>query len=613
MVVICLMKDETNHTTDVVLPGKGDEGGKFSGDICSVDEVMVSRLLAEVEWLRSENLSLTSENRSLISDNLSLTSDNLSLASDKILLAKEVEELRRTEEKLQLQILWLARMVFGQKTERRMSGEEQESISVNCSSEITLDEPPPATETVRKYAERSERSLKNRGKKNSDHLLSKLSADPSVKKFEIVETPDEIKGLTEGIHYRVISSKITHKIAIEPRRYTLLIIKRPVVKFISDTDSGESKGDIVVAPIPGEVIERSVADVSFLASLLVQKFVYHMPLYRVHDMITRSGFHIARSTLARMVISVSDLISPVYYSLLSSIVQSEVLSMDEVPCRVGLDPDRPGKMNTAYFWPLYGDKNEVAFPYANSREHAHVGNILKDYCGTLVSDGYAAYTAYVAKRNGAVIHAGCWFHWRREFLKAENLHKELANKFLSIIRKLAEIERRTKSEKLSLDQLMELRSTESRPLVDQIFALGREVLAKEAITPTDPLRKAIEYGLSREAQLRVFLTEPRVPMSTNEIERLLRPIPMGRKAWLFCWEEVGGIALGRILSLVATCQLHGVDPYTYFVDVLQRIRTHRIRDVHLLTPRLWKDNFADNPILAPIDKYYRDRQSTQTG
>ena len=81
---------------------------------------------------------------------------------------------------------------------------------------------------------------------------------------------------------------------------------------------------------------------------------------------------------------------------------------------------------------------------------------------------------------------------------------------------------------------MELRSTESRPLVDQIFALGREPLAKEAITPTDPLRKAIEYGLNREAQMRVFLTEPRVPISTKEIERLLRPIPMERKAWLFC-------------------------------------------------------------------------------
>ena len=47
--MVCLMKNETNHTTDFVLPGKGDEGEKFSGDICSGDEVIISRLLAEVE------------------------------------------------------------------------------------------------------------------------------------------------------------------------------------------------------------------------------------------------------------------------------------------------------------------------------------------------------------------------------------------------------------------------------------------------------------------------------------------------------------------------------------------------------------------------------------
>ena len=75
-------------------------------------------------------------------------------------------------------------------------------------------------------------------------------------------------------------------------------------------------------------------------------------------------------------------------------------------------------MNTAYCWPLFVDKNEVAFPYAQSREQAHLSNILKDYCGYLITDGYAAYTRYVEQRKGAVTHAGCWFHWRPEFIKA---------------------------------------------------------------------------------------------------------------------------------------------------------------------------------------------------
>lgn len=48
MVVVCLMKDETNHTTDFVLLGNGDAVEKLPVDICSFDEVMISELLAEV-------------------------------------------------------------------------------------------------------------------------------------------------------------------------------------------------------------------------------------------------------------------------------------------------------------------------------------------------------------------------------------------------------------------------------------------------------------------------------------------------------------------------------------------------------------------------------------
>ena len=54
-------------------------------------------------------------------------------------------------------------------------------------------------------------------------------------------------------------------------------------------------------------------------------------------------------------------------------------------------------------------------------------------------------------------------------------------------------------------------------------------------------------------------------------------------------------------SLISTCRLQGVDPYTYLVDVLQRIDSHPQSLVHQLTPRLWKTNFADNPLRSPAD------------
>ena len=115
-----------------------------------------------------------------------------------------------------------------------------------------------------------------------------------------------------------------------------------------------------------------------------------------------------------------------------------------------------------------------------------------------------------------------------------------------------------------------------------------------------PLSKALVYAQNHEAQLRVYLGDPDVPIDTNHLERALRVIPMGRKNWLFNWTEVGAQHVGIIQSLLTTCRLHGVDPYTYLVDVLQRIDLHPDRDVEALTPRRWKELFAADPLRSDL-------------
>jgi len=91
-----------------------------------------------------------------------------------------------------------------------------------------------------------------------------------------------------------------------------------------------------------------------------------------------------------------------------------------------------------------------------------------------------------------------------------------------------------------------------------------------------------------------------VSIDTNHVERAIRPIALGRKNWLFCWTEVGAEHAGIVQSLVATCRLHGVDPYTYFVDVLQRVGQHPASRVAELTPRLWKQHFAAAPLRSHL-------------
>ena len=120
------------------------------------------------------------------------------------------------------------------------------------------------------------------------------------------------------------------------------------------------------------------------------------------------------------------------------------------------------------------------------------------------------------------------------------------------------------------------------------------------LLPKDPLTKAIQYARARVEQLQVFLGDPCVEIDTNHLERALRPIPMGRKNWLFCSSEVGAERVAIIQSLLITCKLQQINPFTYLVDVLQRINQHPNKDIEQLTPRVWKTLFADNPLSSDV-------------
>jgi hypothetical protein len=310
-----------------------------------------------------------------------------------------------------------------------------------------------------------------------------------------------------------------------------------------------------------------------------------------------AGVDVSRSSLSNWVHRAIDLLDPIYTSQLASIVRSKVLAMDETPIRAGRKAK--GKMRTAYFWPIYGDQDEVAFPYAPSRAHDHAEEILGQFCGTFITDGYGAYDRYAA-RHDDVVHAQCWVHTRRGFVKAEDVEPERAAKAIALIGKFYEVEEQIRSKGLEGEAKLAMRGERGRPLVAGFFEWIEDELAQAALLPENPFTKAARYALQRKQELEVFLADPDVPLDTNHLERALRPIPLGRKNWLFCWTEVGAMQVGQIQSLITTCVLHGIDPYTYLVDVLQRVDTHPMSRITELTPRLWKQNFGDQPIRSAI-------------
>jgi len=491
----------------------------------------------------------------------------------------EEEKARRLEAERQL--AWFKKQLFGAKSEKRPGPIAE--VSQLSLGEVVSGEPQTGEKsiTVKTYARAVSKTPVPKDEPG-------LRFDDSVPKARRVILPKEVEGLDES-QYEVIDERVTQRLVQIPAAYRIDEIVRPVVKL-------KVEGRIVTAPAEIGVLERSLADVSLLVGLLIDKFRYHIPLYRQHQRMQAAGIQLARSTLTDWAHRSIDLLRPIYDAQLASILTSRVLAMDETPIKAGRSGQ--GKMKQGYYWPVYGDQDEVAFPFATSRGHDQAVKILGEFCGTLISDDYRAYEAFAEKRD-AVIRASCWAHVRRKFVEAEGVEPERVARVLEWIRAMYRIEEEIREGKLDDETKLIRRSEQSRPIAAELFAYLTQELVASALLPTNPFAEAARHALKLRTSLEVFLSDPAVPIDTNHLERALRPIPMGRKAWLFCWTEVGAEKVGIIQSLISTCVLQGVDPYTYLVDVLQRIAIHPQREVADLTPRTWKEKFADQAMPSP--------------
>ena len=316
-------------------------------------------------------------------------------------------------------------------------------------------------------------------------------------------------------------------------------------------------------------------------------FAYHLPLYRQHQRLADAGISVSRAWLTQIVHQGASLLEPVYEALFASVRGSRIKAMDETPIKAGRAG--AGKMKAAYYWPVYGEHDEVCFPYFESRRAEHVEQALgltPAHGAVLLSDGYAAYTHYANKTG--ITHAQCWAHTRRPFFEAQGAEPRAAAEALDMIGALYRVEEHIREHKLKAARKLDYRLLHAKPIVERFFAWIDRQFETLGLLPSSPLTQAMAYARQRRCGLEVYLNDPDVPIDTNHLERALRAIPMGRKAWLFNWTEVGAKYVGIVNSLIVTCRLHQIDPYDYLVDVLQRVGQHPANRVHELTPRLWR-------------------------
>jgi hypothetical protein len=120
------------------------------------------------------------------------------------------------------------------------------------------------------------------------------------------------------------------------------------------------------------------------------------------------------------------------------------------------------------------------------------------------------------------------------------------------------------------------------------------------ISTKSTLAKAIRYTLGHWNGLGVFLSDGRVEVDNNTVERTIRAISLGKKNALFAGSAVGGANWAILASLINSAKLHELDPQTYLADILERIVSGRtkVNALHELLPWNWKAARAAQDVKA---------------
>jgi transposase len=289
----------------------------------------------------------------------------------------------------------------------------------------------------------------------------------------------------------------------------------------------------------------------------------------------------------------ADLLRPIYDGLKTELLTGRLIQSDDTPVPYQLDTLKK-QTATGYLWTYLCESSRlVLYDFTGSHSRAGPSSFLSGFTGTLLTDGHSSYNEVVQRGN--LVHAGCWAHARRKFFDARHDDRRRCGHMLKLIQALFAVERKASEAREAPDsefgdvEHLALRRSESAPLLEEIRscvdAWSVEVLPRSAVG------QAVGYILNQWQPLTRFLDDPTLPLHNNASERAMRHVVIGRKNWMFAGSAEGGHRAAVIYSVVVTCRLHGLDPFVYLRDVIDRLP--RGQDPATLLPATWKASQLD--------------------
>jgi transposase len=506
-------------------------------------------------------------------------------------------------DKLRAIIAKLQRHQFGRRSERLTSDQLQLALDDLAQTLAAIDaeteaEADKACETDEQKQARKARAPRNNNRGAlPDHL---------PREHHFIEPEEKVCPCCNGpLH--VIGDVETEQLDKEPAKVKVLVTHRP--KY----GCRACEGAVVQAPAPERPIPGGIPTEGLLASIAIDKYCDNLPLYRQAKRFEREGIHLDRQTLCNWVGKVCFLVQPIYDHILADILASPVIFGDETTVPV-LEPGS-GKTKTGYFWVYARDERSwrggrppaVAYIYEEDRRHHHAVDHLARFQGILHCDGYGAYDRGLKARlvdpDTGIQLAGCNVHARRNFYDVhEATRSPIAAEALRRYAALYAIEDEIRDCPPQTRQ--QVRQERSLPLMNDFEDWLRQQLP--LISGRSELAKAIRYHLTRSQSLRLFITDGRVEMDTNTVERAIRPQKLTVKNALFAGSDGGARHWAIMATLIETAKMCAVEPFAYLRDSLIRITNgHTINRIGELAPWHYRPARAGDTVNADHPKTSR--------
>lgn len=347
-------------------------------------------------------------------------------------------------------------------------------------------------------------------------------------------------------------------------------------------DSEAAPGPIVIAAMPERPIPKGIAGPGLLAHVLVSKYADHLPLHRQERIFRRQGLHLPRSTLCGFVQGSVALLGRVVEAMWDdartnarwiSIDATGVLVLAKEQCRRN------------HFWVAVAERDHVLFRHTKTHDGLVPVGLLEGYRGYVLADASSVYHE-LYRREAAITEVGCWAHARRRAFDALSTDEPRALVLVGFIGLLYDAHRLATDPTTGITDGLH-RKAEAAPVIDKLYAwIGAE---RAKVDDEMPIAKAMNYIVNHRTHLTRFLEDGILRLDNNLAENELRREKVGAHNWLYCGSDDGAHWNSVVVSLVASCQLHDLEPWAYLRDVLTLLPSWPAKRVLELCPKRWKE------------------------